>query len=746
MDQLLTTKLFIPPLRSDLVARPRLIEALNKGREKSLVLISAPAGFGKTTLVCEWIQAYSPSVAWLSLDEDDSDLANFLTYMIAALQTVHPKFGLETQNILRSSMPTPTGAAMISLVNEIAAMPDEIYLVLDDHHVIESREIDQALSFMLDKMPPSLRLIITTREDPNFPLAKLRAKGQLSEIRVSDLRFRPNEAGSFLNNATGLSLSEEDIELLDDRTEGWIAGLRLAAISISGSDDPTNFIRSFSGAHHFVLDYLINEVFERQPESIQNFLISTSILDQLCGPLCDAILDDPSISGQQILEYLEAANLFLIPLDNERRWYRYHHLFADLLRQRARQIHDLTSDNRSIDVNTAHLRACEWYEVNGFAVKAFEQAAAADEIERAERLMAGDGMPLFYRGALNPVLNWLGSLSDELTRTKPSLLVAYATALTIKGKPIDQIEKVLLTAVNALKISPEDDIKGDLIGQIAAIQAMLAVPQNKIDVIIERSLFALARLHPDNISVRTTTTWSLGHAYQSKGEFKAAIQAHSDALEKSERSGNTMIAIAAATSLGQIYEANKKYIQARDNYQHVLELAGEPPLPVACEAYLGIARLNFHWNDLDAAKKYAEISLRLASLIENVDTPAKVELFLAKLAINEEEPATAAEHIANATRMIEQHGFSHLLSDVDKAKKLISQSENKQRATSLDELSDRELEILRLIADGLSNREIGDRLYLALNTVKGHNRRIFSKLQAQSRTEAIARARELNLI
>ena len=881
MDQLLSTKLFIPKTRPDLVSRPRLIEQLNNGLHRKLTLISAPAGFGKTTLVSEWISHCKRPVAWLSLDEEDSDPRRFLTYLVAALQTILAEIGGEVLGMLQTSQAPPTGSTLTSLLNEITNISDDFVLVLDDYHVIDAKPIDHALAFLLEHLPPQMHLVITTREDPNLPLARLRARGQLTEIRVADLRFTRSEAAGFINRMIGLDLSEEHIAALEARTEGWVAGLQLAAISMRGQKDTASFIESFTGGHHFVLDYLVEEVLLQQPENIQTFLLCTSILDRLCGPLCDAVLADPSTPGQETLEYIEGANLFLVPLDNERRWYRYHQLFADLLRQRLQEGSFPCAGERVMNVAELNIRASQWYEENGLDVEAFEHAAAANDIERAERLMKGEGMPLQFRGAMTPVLNWLESLPEELMNARPSLWVAYASTLTMLGKPVENIEKILQSAETALQIVQLNDEIRDLIGHVAAIRAMIAIPQNQVETVITQSRRALEYLHPDNLSVRTTTTWTLGYAYQLQGNRKAAIQAHSEALSISQESGNTMISIAAATSLGQIQESENLYHRAAESYNSVLELAGDPPIPAACEAHLGLARICYQWNDLDAAREHGEKSLQLARKMENIDTPADCELLFARLRLARGDTGGATEKVSAAEHFAEQNHFDHLLPDVtalqilvllkqgniaqaadlaEKHKLPISQArvylaqgnasaaltvlesyrqqleakawcdellrtivlqaialyalgkkeqavERLEEALSLAEsgnfirifldegppmadllskaanqeimphyinkllgafeaeekqdesksvqsqdqiliepLSQRELEILQLIARGLSNREIGERLFLALDTVKGHNRKIFNKLQVQRRTEAVARARELKLL
>ena len=394
---ILATKLYIPPPRSKIVLRPRLIERLNEGLSASckLTLISAPAGFGKTTQVSEWIASCGQPVAWLSLDEGDNDPTRFLIYLVAALQTIAANIGAGALVVLQSHQPPSTESILTILLNDVTTIPDNFVLILDYYHVIDSKPVDEAITFLLEHLPPHMHLVIASREDPHLPLARLRARGQLTELRAANLRFTPAEAAEFLNQVMGLNLSVEDIAALENRTEGWIAGLQLAALSMQGHKDTTSFIKSFTGSHHFVLDYLVEEVLGQQSESVRTFLLRTSILGRLCGPLCDAVLHGeygptPSASGQETLEYLEHANLFIVPLDNERRWYRYHHLFADLLRQLLHALYPHQPDS----VAQYHIRASQWYEDNALQIEAFRHAAAANDIERAERLIKGGGIPL----------------------------------------------------------------------------------------------------------------------------------------------------------------------------------------------------------------------------------------------------------------------------------------------------------------------------------------------------------------
>ncbi len=878
---ILATKLYIPRLRPNVVMRPHLIERMNEGLHCKLTLITAPAGFGKTTLLSAWVAGCDRRVAWLSLDKEDSDTTLFLTFLVAALGTLAPTIGVGVLGALQSPQPPPTESILTALLNEIVAISDNFVLVLDDYHVIDAKPIDQALAFLLEHLPPQMHLVIVTREDPQLPLARLRARGQLTELRATDLRFTPTEAAEFLNQGMGLNLSTEDIARLSMRTEGWIAGLQLAALSMQGHQDTSSFIRSFTGSHHFVLDYLVEEVLQQQPESIQTFLLRTSILDRLCGSLCDAVLLNPSVSGQATLEYIEHANLFLVPLDNERRWYRYHHLFADLLRQRLLQSTASSTSGERGGLAEFHRRASFWYEDNGLYFEAFHHAAAANDVERAERLIERAGMPLHFRGAVAPVLNWLESLSRTVLDARPSLWVMYAWALLFAGQ-ITAVEQKLQAAEAALQGTEPDDETRDLVGRIASMRATLAVIQHDVETIVAQSRRALEYLHPDNLPLRTAATWTLGYASQLKGDRAAASRAYTEVIDTDKSSADSIYTIAATVNLGQLQEADNQLSLATRTYRRVLQLAGDPPQPIACEAYLGLARITYQWNDLDTAQQHGQQCLQLTRQMDSVDTFASYEVFLARLKFAQGDVAGAAAVLDEAAAFVRQHSFVHWMPEVaavqvlillhqghlvaaahlaqthdlpisqarihlaqrdpstalavlapwrqqveakgwadeqikvmvlqavalymnsekDKAVQLLLdaltlaepggfirlfvdegpsmahllsatqargmmpdytgkllaalEADAQKRANTsslsppaqslIEPLSPRELEVLHLMAAGLSNQEMCERLFLALSTVKGHNRTIFGKLQVQRRTEAVARARELGLL
>ncbi|MEQ8676251.1 MAG: LuxR C-terminal-related transcriptional regulator [Aggregatilineales bacterium] len=868
--QILATKLYTPSVRPGSVLRPRLIDRLNAGLRGKLTLISAPAGFGKTTLVTEWINSDDLQVTWMSLDEGDSDPICFLTYIVAALQTIEPEIGKDILNLLESPQPPPIASLLTPLLNELAAVPHEFVLVLDDYHVLDSQEIDTALAFLIDNQPPQMHLVITSREDPGLPLSRLRVRGQLNEIRAADLRFTPDEAAEFLNNAMGLSLAPEDVAALERRTEGWIAGLQLAAISMQGQTDVGQFIQSFTGSHHFVLDYLIEEVLTRQPPHIQDFLLKTSILERLCGPLCVAILQDDE-DALATLEHIRQANLFLIPLDNERKWFRYHHLFADLLRQRL--LRDST-DFSLEDVKQFHTRASIWYETNGLEIAAFQHAIASDDIERAERLIESQGTPMYLRGIVKPILQWLESLPQQTLDQHPSLWFAYASTLLLNGQHT-LVEQTLTHADNALKNAELNETTQDIMGRIASMRGTLAVIQNDVEAMIAHSDDALARLHPENVAIRIVSHWTRGYAYQLQGNHQLARHAYKDVLQLSESGENSFYAIVATISLGQLEELDNQLHQASERYQSAIQLSGDHS--IASQAFLGLARIHYQWNDLEAAQAHGKQCHERLQHMEQTDATASYKVFLAYVYISQNDFTKAYEILDEAEAFVHQHYFLfrmpdivesqvrvlihrdnlttalqlaeaynltisqarihlaqenasralqiltpfiqkaqetesqyeylkglvlqavvyHALNQPDAALKVLneslalakhggfirifvdegivmkellseavaqdifptysqkllaafdasSDSEPSLASQSLiDPLSDRELEVLRLVAEGLTNREISKHLFVALDTVKGHNRNIYQKLQVKRRTEAVARARELGLI
>jgi LuxR family maltose regulon positive regulatory protein len=633
------------------------------------------------------------------------------------LKTIEVNIGEGVFSALQSPQPPSIESILTFVINEINTVTDDFILVLDDYHVIDTKTIDHALTFLLEHLPPQMHLVIITREDPNLSLARLRVRDQLTEVRVAHLRFTSFEAAAFLNQVMGLKLSSEDINILETHTEGWIAGLQLAALSMQGHKDATSFIQSFTGSHHFVLDYLVEEVLQQQSESVQTFLLHTSILDRLCGPLCDAVLLDSSFSGQETLTYLERANLFIVPLDNDRRWYRYHHLFGDLLRQRVNQsTASSTGDKGRVAVAELHKRASVWYEDNGLEIEAFQHAVAANDIDRAARLLEGDGMPLHIRGAVTPVLNWLNTLRPAVLDARPSLWVMYASALmiagqlsgieqklqaaeaalqdtklddktndligliastraalallAITGQPTTGVEQTLQATEAALQGTEPDDKTNELVGLISLMRTTLAISQHQVETIIAQSHRALDYLHPDNLPIRTTTNWMLGNAYQLQGDRAATRKAYTEAISLSQKLGYNIITIAASIGIGNVQEGENQLYLAAQTYRRVLLLAGDPPQPVAREAHLGLARICYEWNDMNSAEQHAQESFQLAQQIENRDKFISYEVFLSRLKLAQGDLAGATSIIAKADQFVRQHNFVSRMPDIAAAQVL----------------------------------------------------------------------------
>jgi len=424
-NPLLATKLSLPPSRLNLVSRTRLTEQLDKGLEGNLTLLSAPAGFGKTTLVTEWLRCVKRAVTCLSLDEADNDPARFLAYLLEALRQVDQRIGEATYKVLQAPQPPPADLLMTTLLNEIAAIPDQFIFAIDDYHVIQTPAIHQQLSFIVDHQPSQMHLVVLTREDPPLPLARLRARRQVNEIRQNGLRFTSQEAAEFLGKVMGLQISPQDVAALEHRTEGWITGLQLAALSMQRQDDMAGFVREFTGSNRYVLDYLIEEVFQQQTTDVRDFLLATSILESLSGSLCDAVAG--RTGSQDVLEALEKVNLFLVPLDQSRNFYRYHRLFAELLRHRLRLLSDPSEES-------LHQRACEWYRQEGFILEAIPHALSANDWALASELIQQASGELLMRGEVFTLLGWFSRVPEDVLLADPKLCHEYGWPLILAGQ------------------------------------------------------------------------------------------------------------------------------------------------------------------------------------------------------------------------------------------------------------------------------------------------------------------------
>jgi LuxR family transcriptional regulator, maltose regulon positive regulatory protein len=904
-NPIIKTKINPPALRRDLVSRIRLITLLSDGIRQGhrLTFVSAPAGFGKTTLVSEWIDSGGIPAAWISLDEGDGDPSRFLTYLIAALQTLITGVGDGVLAALQSSQPISAKELLTTLLNELSSMEDDFILVLDDYHAIDSKAVAELLAFLTEHMPPQMHLVITTREDPALPLARLRARNQLTEIRAADLRFTESEAAEFLNQVMGLNLSAEEVAALDKRTEGWVAGLQLAALSMQGLQDSAAFIRSFSGTHAFVLDYLLEEVLHKQPEHVQGFLLHTSILERLSGGLCDALWQDAT-SAQETLEGLERANLFVIPLDTERRWYRYHHLFRDLLRQRLNQKH-----SKEV-VAGIHIRASEWFEQNGGIGEAFRHAFTAEDFERAARLAESAWLGMDETFQTGIWLGWVNQLPLRVRRVRPVLLTQMGWSHMDAGNA-EASESSLQDAEACLKNPLEEMVIVEaeqfrtLPARIAMARAYNAQVQNRFEDTVKFAEMAQDMAPPDDEFMQAQASAILSGTYWASGELDKCFTFMSNWVDAAQQADNFAFAVAASFAKADILIAQGRLRDAIQVYQTALKLAtthgvesitahhhlglgllyremGEDEhaashlqksfelgrqTPIVDWAYrknlaqaflkesegeydaaLGLldeaqrfyvrtpipnlrpvgamkVRIYLKQNRLDKAQAWAaksgislhdkpdylhefeRLALAKVSLAQYPHDPNEkhildtLKLLDAQLKLAQKqnrlysqieilivqalayqtkgESAQAVSSLEKALSLAEPEGYLRIF--VNEGEDLRSAIADLQmmfeRATHpffeymerilvkfpqpaqnqkskivnpkyelIDPLSERELEVLRLIAQGLSNQEVTRKLFVALSTVKGHNLRIFAKLQAKSRTEAVARARELGLL
>ena len=899
---LLTTKLYIPSPRPDLVPRPRLIEQLNTGISRKLILISAPAGFGKSTLLSSWAaQIESPKIAWLSLDEGDNDLVRFLTYIIAALQTIESDIGKGILVALQSPETVNVEVLLTNLINEIAESTEGVILIIDDYHVIEAQPIDQAVIFLLDHLPPQMHLVIASRIDPSIPLSRLRARGQMTELRANDLRFSLEEAAAFLNQVMEFELSEQDVAALGARTEGWIAGLQLAALSIQGferNSDIADFVNRFTGSDRYIQDYLADEVLQQRPDGTRDFLLQSSILARLNAPLCNAVLE--ITDSQRILEELDTANLFITPLDNKRYWYRYHHLFAELLEHRLRQTY-------SELIPMLHVRASEWFEKNNLLADSIHHALAAKDFERVATLAERIWPIWSFENQTNEWLRWVKYLPEEIIRCRPVLSVAYGQILLISGE-LEAAEARLLDAEQWLEqaidlnnhpakmIVVDQEQFRSLPGVIAMSRSFIAQVGGDIQGAIKYNQRALDLLPEEDHRSRGKIATLLGITYWTCGDLEKAHQTFSDGLaaignmletidgvfvladikmtlgqlgdafeiykhvlqlaNKSEKTRHSGVEL-VHTGISEIYREQNNLEAAKQAQMTSAKLGNEIEFPVwKIRWFVAEARLKEIQGDLDGAidllyeaerrdirsplpdvrpvsalrariwvkagkikkalnwardrwlssddelsylREYEHITLariikasyeidkdnktiqdaiellqRLLSAAEKGRRLGSVIEILILLALAHQaqgDTTTALIHLERALAYAKPEGYLRIFLDegpqmatllknaadqgieLDYTQKILFAIESfiqedcsKPNQSLVALLSDRELEVLQLVAQGLTNREISERLYLALDTIKGHNRRIFAKLGAQNRTEAVTLAQESGLL
>jgi len=658
---LLKTKLFVPSARPEgqHVSRPHLVERLNAGlhRNARLTLISAPAGFGKTTLLAEWVHsrgvvtplgdrdrvAAPLPVAWLSLDDGDNDPIRFLSYFIAALQTMQEGVGSGVLGMLQATpaQASPMEHLLIGLINDIANI-DPFLLVLDDYHLITSRPIHDAMDYLLDHLPANAHLVMATRSDPPLALSRLRGRGQLTELRQADLSFSAAETAALLTRVMGLDLAADDLATLAGRTEGWVTGLQMAAVSLQGRDaeQASSFIQGLSGSYRYILDYLVEEVLQRQPAEMQDFLLQTSILDRLTGDLCDFVTGREDSCA--LLEQIERANLFVVPLDSERCWYRYHRLFADLLRARLEQA-------QAELLLVLHQRASQWYEQEDILDEAINHAQAAGDPARIAAIIEAHGMAVLMRGELAALGRWIASLPESFIVESPLICVLDAWVMLLTGR-FQQSEARLQQAETV----SDSQLSADMVGKIATVRAFLVSQAGDVVRTLEYANQALESLGENDLGEQSLVHFVLGGVHLLRGEVATAGDAMLLASEMGQKGGNIHIVLPALNALAAIRMHQGRLQQARTIAMQAVQLGGgslERPLPIAAGAISALADLAYEWNKLDKALQYARQGVELGRQWGNVDTLCNNYLTLAQvlLAHGELEAAREALEQAEAT-------------------------------------------------------------------------------------------------
>ncbi len=866
---LLATKLHLPRPRAQLVPRFHLVERLQQGVTGALTLVSAPAGFGKTTLLAQWQASTRAPVAWLSLEPEDNESIRFLTYLIAALQTLDPHLGARALALLGLPQPAEPETVLALLANDLIGWQGEDFaLVLDDYYVITAEPIHRALTYLVEHLPPQMHLIIATRSDPPLPLARLRARGQLTELRAAELRFRAAEAGAFLEEVMGLHLSPQDVTTLQTRTEGWIAGLQLAALSLQGRADVSAFLAAFTGSHRYVLDYLSEEVLVRQPAPVQQFLLHTSILDRLSGPLCDAVTEQEG--SQAMLEALERANLFVAALDDEREWYRYHHLFADLLRSRLHQTVPAL-------LPELHRRASTWYEQHDLIIEAVHHARLSPDVERTIRLIEQYTHSLALRGQVHTVLNWLSSLPDGLVRTHPRLCLSQALLLLFTGQLEEALMRLQEAEQSASQLIPADEAQ-TFLNRVATTRAYILFLQGDLASSVALAEQALERLTETQAHGREVASVIAAHRGLISGDVRHVGEQRAARLASPRSAGDDVFAEHMFMHLdgillqARLFRLQGRLRRAAATYEQMAQVQGDHEGALIHPGYcFGLGELCYEWNDLDAAERllqqgmevlrgplplaavsiaqgYATLARLRQARKQNTSALALVDAFARLADARQFAPAQLAfasavraqlelmqGNLAAAVRWTEASGLSalddltyphRLLRDADAKARMDSVLEilmlraltleaqgNRTGALStleralvlaepegyirlfidegplmwallrhargrgivpgyvatllaafgeqhtsdlpppsprssvlLEPLTERERDVLRLLLEGASNREIAHRLVLSVNTVKRHVYNLCGKLGVQSRAQAIIRARDLNLL
>jgi ATP/maltotriose-dependent transcriptional regulator MalT len=660
---LLETKLYIPQAHDSVVVRKRLLDSLNEGIKHKLTLIAAPVGFGKTTLLGLWCNGSNFEKVWVSLDNSDNELTQFWTYIVGGLGHIVPELAESTMYLLNGSRPVQIELVIKSLINTLTKLSDTVVLILDDYHVIEDQTVQQSIIFLLEHMPPNLHLVIGSRTEPPLPLARLRARRQLTELSAKDLKFTSAETVDFLNQVMGLNLSSDDVAALETRTEGWIAGLQLAALSIQKQKNIPDFIRRFSGDNRFIVDYLASEILDRQPDHIRDFLVQTSILDYIHAPLCNAITGRND--SQAILETLDTANLFIVRLDNKRRWYRYHQLFAEFLRDHAAQ--SLGED----ELADLHRHASDWYIRNDSLTEAADHALKAGDIQRLTTIIEPVIRLTFARQESQKLLKWLDVLPETVVESKPMLSLAYGWALFIVGH-LDAVEPYMqnierhlqLEGTDWARLAPESDQLPkpsnfqNIVGQMTTIRAVVACYQGQSSKAIDLSRQALSILPQDNIMLHSfnanNIVLNLNSQSGSREDLLAVTQTYTAAVKEGEQSGDKQATIFAMSKVAEFQTLQGHITEAYKTYETVcqrIESLSEDSVSVADKAYIGMGEIFYEWNQLEKAQEYLLRGVQLAEQRQDLHELIMGYVHLARSWLAQGDPSSAADAIHRAEQI-----------------------------------------------------------------------------------------------
>ncbi|MDO8672583.1 MAG: LuxR C-terminal-related transcriptional regulator [Dehalococcoidia bacterium] len=720
LNPLLAMKLRQPRVRANIVSRERLTARLNDGLSRRLTLVSAPAGFGKTTLVGEWIAGAAQAVplAWLSLDEDDNDPVRFLTYVVAALHGAQEGVGATALTMLHSPMPPPTRVILTSLLNDLGNAPGDLILVLDDYHVIDAPAVHDAIAFILSNLPSPMHIVMTTRSDPPLPLSRLRARDQLVEIRGPELLFTIEEAGTFLNGVMGLHLSIGDMAALKTSTEGWITGLQLIAVSLQGRRDVSSLVSSVTGDHRYIVDYLVDEVLSRQTEPDRLFLLHTSILSGLTGPLCDTVTGRSD--SATVLRRLEHANLFITPLDDEQRWYRYHQLFAECLLGR------LETEEPGI-MSELHRLASLWYERQGMVDQAIDQALSAPDFETAARLVEESAPRLLGQGGIVALLNWTNRLPETFVHTRPRLCVFVGRALALGGQ-LEESESYLHSAEEALSGVPQPDSQ-ILLGQLAVVRASIATERVDTKRTIEYAQKALSILPASETFMRSLAAFNLGDAHLLTGDVVPASAAFANTVDLSLTTGSlhmvTLSSVYLARSLilrGRLREAEQACQRALKAFlERSYSVVQTVPTLGMVYAYLGY--LSRERDDFVVAEGYLVQALALGEESGYAEVMAATYWALAQMHRAQADVQSGLAMIDRAIEAVKEHGLpvmrrlllaerADILVAMDRLEDAVSWAREERVGEAVDLGLPSERECLSLVRIRLARGEVRDAINL----------------------------------